>query len=146
MFDNLERRTNTFLRKYPLTIAQRLRAHNKIIEKHLNVGEEIIYMFPAQKQQGGPFSTCIVCCTDKRIIIGQKKVFPGYHINSITPDLFNDFQVYKGWIWGKVTIDTAKEIVTFTYIDSKALVEIETALSEYFLTAKQKYLRAKKDD
>ena len=35
--------------KYPLTIAWRIKAHSKIIDKHLNEGEEILYAFVGQK-------------------------------------------------------------------------------------------------
>ena len=44
-------------------------------------------------------------------------------INSITPDLFNDFQVYRGWIFGRVDIDTVKEVVQLSNLDPKSLVE-----------------------
>lgn len=144
MREELYTKVNDFLKKYPLTMAFRLRAHVKILEKHLNEGEEVIYIFPAQKIPSSIFSTCLVAFTSKRILIVQKRVLPGYYLNSITPDLFNDFQVYKGWIWGNTTIDTVKEIVKLSYIDAKALVEIETNLSEYLLTIKPKYKSDKK--
>ena len=38
-----------FMSKYPLTIAWRIKAHSKIIDKHLNEGEEILYAFVGQK-------------------------------------------------------------------------------------------------
>ena len=38
-----------FRRRYPLTIGWRLKAHSKIIEKHLNPGETVKYAFAAQK-------------------------------------------------------------------------------------------------
>ena len=145
MVEEVRKRVNEFLKKYPLTVAFRLSQHIKILAKHLNPGEEVIYVFPAQKLVGGPFSTCVICCTNKRILISQKRVIPGYYINSITPDLFNDFQVIKGFIWGKVDIDTVKEIVKFSYIDARALVEIETNLSEYLLRTKREYNKQKND-
>ena len=80
--------------------------------------------------------------TSQRILIIQKRVLPGYNLNSITPDLFNDFQVKKGFIFGKVTIDTAKEIVTVSNLDPKSLPEIETNLSEYLLHEKPKILKS----
>lgn len=144
MSEDIRRRVNEFLKKYPLTIAFRIRQHLKIIDKHLNPGEKVIYVFPAQKYAGSPFSTCIVCCTNKRILIVQKRVIPGYFVNSITPDLFNDFQVYKGFIWGKVEIDTVKEVVRLMYLDYRSLVEIETNLSEYLLRTKKEFKNAKK--
>lgn len=137
--ENVYSKVNEFLKKYPLTMAFRLRKHAKVLEKHLNEGEEIVYIFPAQIVPSYIFSTAIVAFTNKRILISQKRVLPGYTLNSITPDLFNDFQVYKGFIWGNCTIDTVKEVVTFYYIDSRALVEIETNLSEYLIDIKPKY-------
>ena len=144
MSEEIRTRVYEFLKKYPFTIAFRLSAHMKVISKHLNPGEEIIYLFPAQKEMGGPFSTCIVCCTNKRIMIAQKKVLPGYYLNSITPDLFNDFQVKKGFVFGKVTIDTAKEVVHLTDLDPRSLPEVETNLSEYLLHEKPKILNKHK--
>ena len=38
-----------FLKKYPLTMAFRLRKHIKVLEKHLNDDEEVFYIFPGQK-------------------------------------------------------------------------------------------------
>ena len=38
-----------FKNRYPLTIAWRLRSHAKVLEKHLNPGEEVIYAFVGQK-------------------------------------------------------------------------------------------------
>ena len=55
--------------------------------------------------------------------------------------MFNDFEVYKGLIFGKVEIDTVKEVVDLSDIDPKALVEIETQLSEYLLKVKPCYMR-----
>ena len=38
-----------FKRKYPSTIAWRLKAHSKVVEKHLNQGEKVLYAFAGQK-------------------------------------------------------------------------------------------------
>lgn len=135
-------RVSEFLKKYPLTIAFRLSKHVKILDKHLNEGEEVFYVFPAQKNPNvfDIFSTCVIAFTNKRILIAQKRVIPGYRINSITPDLFNDFQVYKGLIFGKVDIDTVKEMVQLSNLDPRSLVEVETNLSEYLLTMKPKFV------
>ena len=75
---------------------------------------------------------------NKRILIGQKRVLWGYNITSITPDMFNDFELSKGLIFGKLDIDTVKEVIRLSNLDSKALVEIETNLSEYILEIKPK--------
>ena len=131
-----------FVNKYPFTIAFRLSKHAKVIEKHLNPGEEVLYAFPAQKNPSSfdIFSTCIVALTNKRILIGQKRVLPGYNLNSISIDLFNDFQVYKRLIFGRLEIDTVKEVVQISNLGPKSLVEIETNLSEYLLKQKPKVL------
>ena len=78
--------------------------------------------------------------TNKRILIAQKRVLPGYNLNSISIDLFNDFQVYRRLIFGRVDIDTVKEIVQVSNLGPKSLVEIETNLSEYLLKQKPKVL------
>lgn len=142
MDEKLYNQINEFLSKYPLTIAFRLKKHIKVLTKHLNQGEEILYIFPGQINTS-IFSTCIIAFTNKRILTAQKRVIPGYHLNSITPDLFNDFQVYKGFIWGSTTIDTIKEVVKISYLDSKSLVEIETNLSEYLVKIKPKFVSKK---
>ena len=74
--------------------------------------------------------------TKKIKIIAQKRVIQRYTINSITPNLFNDFQVYRGWIFGRVDIDTVKEVVQLSNLDPRILVEIETNLSDYLLNMK----------
>ena len=65
-----------FKRKYPLTIAFRLKKHCDIIEKHLNPGEEILYAFPAQKNASvlEIFYTNVVALTNKRILVATKRV------------------------------------------------------------------------
>ncbi len=145
MKDEVREQIKTFLNKYPFTVAFRLSKHLKIIEKHLNPGEKVIYSFPAQKNTNpfDIFSTCITVFTDKRILIAQKRVLPGYRLNSITPDMFNDFQVYKGLIFGRIDIDTIKEVVQFSNLDPKSLPEIETSLSEYLSKEKPKFIKDK---
>lgn len=140
-------RIRDFIKKYPLTVAFRLSKHCKVIDKHLNDNEKIIYAFPAQKNPSpfDIFSTCIVVFTNHRILIGQKRVFPGYRLNSITPDMFNDFQVYKNIIFGRIDIDTIKEVVQFSNLDPKSLVEIETNLSNYLMNEKTKYINEHKN-
>ena len=144
-FDMLYARLNEFLRKYPLNITWRIRQHCKILYKHLNSEEEIFYVFPAQKNTNtfDIFSTVVIAFTNKRILIAQKKVLWGYNLLSITPDMFNDFEVYKGLIFGKIDIDTIKEVIKLSDIDPKALVELETNLSEYLLKIKPSYIKEK---
>jgi len=147
MYEELYKRVSEFLKKYPFTIAFRVGKHLKIIDKHLNQGEEVFYIFPAQKNYSvfDIFSTCVIAFTNKRIIIAQKRVVPGYRLISITPDLFNDFQVYKGIIFGKLNIDTVKEVVQLSDLDPRSLTEIETKLSDYLLKEKPKIMKASKE-
>lgn len=135
------KKVKEFKKKYPLTISWRLKAHSKIIEKHLNKDEEILYAFAAQKNDNPVdiITTNVIAITTKRIMIGQKRLLFGYFFNSITPDLFNDIKVKMGIIWGKIYIDTVKEFVTLSNIQKEALTEIETAISDYIVTEKAKY-------
>lgn len=136
-----------FKRKYPMTIAFRLKRHCEVIEKHLNPGEEIIYAFVAQKNASvlEIFYTNVIVLTNKRILVATKRVLWGYFLVTITPDMFNDLTVRKGLIFGNVIIDTIKEKVVLSNIDSNALPEIETIITEYMMTEKKKYpLNSKK--
>lgn len=131
-----------FKAKYPGTITWwRLKKHAAVIEAHLNADEEPLYTFAGQKNDDmlDLFSTSVLCLTNKRILIGQDHILTGYTLNSITPDMFNDMQVYKGILFGKITIDTVKEVVVFTNLDKKALPEIETAISSNMMEQKIKY-------
>ena len=47
--------------------------------------------------------------------------------------------IYSGIMFGKVIIDTVKEVVTLTNIDKKALPEIETEISRIMMEAKKEY-------
>ena len=137
-FNELYQMANDFLRKYPFNISWRVKQHCKVMSKHLNPDEEVYYVFSAQKNDNtfDIFSTVVIAFTNKRIIIAQKRVLWGYNLLSITPDMFNDFEVYKGMIFGKIDIDTVKEVIKLSNIDPKALVELETTLSEYLLKVK----------
>lgn len=148
MNSSIYTKISEFIKKYPFTVAFRLGQHCKVIDKHLNPEEEVIYAFPAQKNISpiDIFSTCVVAFTNKRILVAQKRVLPGYRLNSITPDMFNDFQVYKGIIFGRIDIDTVKEVVQFSNLDPRCLREVETNLSEYLLKEKPKFLREMKNN
>ena len=138
-----------FKRKYPMTIGWRLKKNSRVVEKHLNPDEEVLYAFVAQKNdnQLDICSSAVVALTNKRILIGRKRVVIGYFLDSITPDMFNDLKVSGGLFWGKVYIDTIKEFVTLSNISNDALPEIETEISEYMMREKKKYgLRDKEKD
>ena len=130
-----------FKEAYPATIAWRIKENAAIVEKHLNPDEVPVYTFVAQKNDNffDIFSTAVVCLTNKRILIGRKRVIIGYFLDSITPDMFNDLKIKSGIIWGKIHIDTVKEYVTLSNISYPALSEIETQISSYMMEAKKLY-------
>ncbi len=137
-----------FKNKYPKTIAWRIRENSRVVEKHLNPGENVVYVFCAQKNDNlfNIFGTAVIALTTKRILIGRKRVLVGYFLDSITPDLFNDLKVSGGLIWGKVYIDTVKEFVTLSNISNDALTEIETEISNYMMEMKKNYMKEKEKD
>lgn len=130
-----------FKSKYPLTVAWRLKAHSKVIEKHLNPGEVVKFVFAAQKGHSSMdiFSTFIVVLTNKRILLAQKRILWGYIYLSVTPEMFNDLTVSSGLIWGVVYIDTVKETIILSNIAKNALDEIETQITEYMMNEKKLY-------
>ena len=131
----------SFLKKYPFTIAWRIKQHCKIINKHLNFDEKILYIFAGQKNDSMSeiFNTYVVALTDKRIMVASKRVVFGYFFKSITPDMYNDLTVQKGLIFGSVILDTIKEVITITNIDPKALSEIESNITDIMIEQKKKY-------
>lgn len=137
----------TFKKKYPLTIAWRLKSNARVITKHLNPNEKVKYAFVAQKNNSifSLFSTCVVALTNQRLLVGYKRVVFGYYFSSITPDLYNDLEVRHGIIWGRVTIDTVGETVYLSNIDPNALPEIETNITKFMMREKKKYLQKKPD-
>lgn len=132
-----------FKRKYPLTVAWRIRSHSKVIDKHLNPGEEVLYVFMGQKNHSSFdfVNTNLVVLTSKRLIIATKRLLFGYFFTAITPDMFNDLAIIDGIIWGRVKIDTIKEEVLLSNIDPKALPEIETKVSNYMMKEKRKFMQ-----
>lgn len=139
----LYEKVRMFKDKYPMTVAWRLKQHCKVVELHLNPDEEVIYAFAAQKNDN-PFdiiTSSVVALTNKRILIGQKRLVFGYFLKAITPDMFNDLTVKMGIIWGKVYIDTIKEFISLSNIQREALPEIETAITSYMMEEKKKYAR-----
>ena len=134
-----------FMKNYPMTIAWRIKRHCKIIDKHLNPDEEILYIFAGQKNDSmvDLFHTCVIAFTNKRIMIATDRVLFGYFFRSITPDMYNDLTVSKGLIWGKVVVDTIKEVIMITNIDAKALDEIETNITEIMIKCKKEYIKDK---
>ena len=130
-----------FKRKYPGTIAFRTKKHASVIERHLNPGEKIIYVFCGQKNEQSliVINSCVIALTNKRIMIGQKRVLWGYFFTTITPDLYNDLKVRKNLLWSDIEIDTVKENVYISNLNPKAAVEIETVITEFMMKEKKKY-------
>lgn len=137
-----------FMKKYPMTVAWRVKKHANIIDKHLNPGEDILYAFTAQKNDraGDIFNTYAIVFTNKRIMLGRKRTIFGYFFKSVTPDMYNDLTVNKGLIWGRVEIDTVKEKIILTNIDCKALPEIETNITEIMIKNKKEYIKSNEKD
>ncbi len=141
MNNTVYKQAKAFKKRYRLTIAWRMKAHSKIVEKHLNPKEQVLYVFAAQKNDNPlDIITSYICVlTNRRLILAQKRLLFGYFFLSITPDLFNDLKVNMGIIWGKIYIDTAKEVVALSNIQKDALNEIETNITEYMMEEKKKY-------
>lgn len=135
-----------FKKNYPGTICWRLKSHSKVIEKHLNPGEEVKFVFVAQKNERSYqlFSTYMVVLTNKRILLAQKRLIFGYLFLAITPEMFNDLTVKSGLIWGKLIIDTVKEKVILSNISKKALPIIETEITEYMMKEKKRLIKLSK--
>ena len=144
MNNEIYRRVKEFKRKYPMTIAFRLRAHAKTVSKFIGSDEEIKYVFVAQKnyQSYEIINTNIIVLTDKRLVVATKRLVFGYFLKVITPDMFNDLTVKMGLIWGKIYIDTIKEFVKFSNIQREALPEIETAITSYMMEVKKDYQKS----
>lgn len=132
-----------FKQKYPMTISWRLKKHAKVVEKHLSSDEKVLYAFAAQKNDNplDIITTNVIVITDKRILLGQKRLLFGYFFSSITPDMFNDIKVKMGIIWGKIFIDTVKEFIKLSNIQKEALSEIENAVSQYVIKEKKEYAK-----
>ena len=130
-----------FKKRYPGTVAWRLKKHCQRIEEHLNPDEEVLYVFAGQRNNNfyDIISTSVFAITNKRLLIANDRLIFGYFLFSITPDMFNDLTVYAGLIWGKVKIDTIKELVYVSNLSKKSLDEIETKVTEYMMEEKKKY-------
>ena len=141
MQNNIFEKAKEFKRKYPRTVAFRLKSHAKVIEKFIDKDEEVKYVFLAQKnfKSYEIINTNIVVLTDKRIIIATKRLVFGYFYKMITPDMFNDLTIKHGIIWGKVIIDSIKERVILSNIDPDALSEIENNIVMTMMEEKKKY-------
>ena len=136
-----------FKKKYPSTIAFRLKEHCKVLEKHLNPGEKVIYIFAGQKNAHSIAipNTSVIALTSERLVFARKRLFFGYFFYAITPDMFNDLKVNSGILWGKIMIDTVKEFAVISNLSKDSLSEIETKITQYMMNEKKKYSLNNKD-
>ena len=130
-----------FKKRYPLTLMWRVKKHCNVIERHLNPDEKVLYAFAAQKNNDATYitDTAVLCVTSDRLLIAQDQILYGYTLVSVTPDMYNDLNVYSGIFWGKICIDTVKEIIYFSNFQKKALAEIESIITMYMIEAKKLY-------
>jgi len=137
-----------FNKKYTGGITWRIKKHAKVVEDYLNPDEEVIYAFGAQKndKMSEMFNTFAIVLTNKRILLGHKRIVWGSFLYSVTPDLYNDLKIYKGLLWGKIIIDTVKEEITLTNLPKSGLDEIETTISEFMMEAKKNYKDEEKEN
>lgn len=133
-------KAKAFHKKYPKTIAFRIKRHAKVVESFINPDETVSFAFAAQKNNSNfeIFHSCVVAITNKRLLIGQKRVTWGYSYSSITPDLYNDLKVEMRVFGGVVTVDTIKERVFLSNIQRGSLDEIETAITTFMMAEKKK--------
>ena len=141
MTNTIYNKIKDFKKRFPTTIAWRVKARSKVAAEHINDDEEVLYAFAAQKLPSvfNVTSTYVIVITDKRILLAQKRLLFGYFYYTITPDMFNDLTIKMGILWGRVIIDTVKETVNLTFISKDALREIETVLSKYMMQEKRQY-------
>lgn len=132
----------SFLKKFPMTIAWRIKKHSSIIQKHINDDEVVLYSFAGQKNSNflQPFFTAVIVFTNKRMLLGKKRFFGRSEYSSITPDMLNDFEIRTNILYGSVEIDTVKENFSINCLDKRSLSQIEDALSKYMVNEKLKYL------
>ena len=134
-----------FMKRHPGTIAFRLKEHCNILDKHLNPDETLKYVFAGQKNNSSISTpnTFVIALTDKRLLFARKILMFGYFFYAVTPDMFNDLKVNSGIIWGKIIIDTVKELAIISNISKDALSEIETSITQHMAEEKKKYFSKK---
>ena len=118
-----------FKRKYPMTIVFRLRKHAAVVDSILDKDEKVLYAFCGQRNDDNRFlfDSCVVALTNKRIIVGEKRIL-GYYIINVRAELFNDLKIRAGLFFGHVEIYTVKENIHISNLDKKSLDEIETMI------------------
>lgn len=129
----------SFKEKYPSTMAFRIKSHCGVISRHIDEDEEVLYSFVGQKNHGelAPFNTFVFVITNNRLLLAKKRMLFGYFFYSVTPDMLNDITVKSGILWGKIIIDTVKEVITISNLSKDSLDEIETAFNKYMMSRKK---------
>lgn len=129
-----------FKKKYPNTVAIRIRRHAAVVDNILDYDEKVLYVFCGQRNDSHHllFDSCVVAITNKRIIIGEKRALFGYYLITVSPELFNDLKIISGLFWGRIEIDTVKENIFVSNIDKRALDEIETNVNNIMYENKKR--------
>ncbi len=138
MFNNVLEQALIFKNKYPITLAFRIKSHSRVIQTHLDEDEILKYVFAGQKNESNfqfP-NTYVIALTNKRMLLGRKRLLFGYFFFAITPDMLNDVTVKANILWGKIVIDTVKELVTICNLSRNSLDEVETAITKYMIEEK----------
>lgn len=130
-----------FINKFPGCVTWfRLKSHCKIVDKHLNPNEQILYILAGQLDNNhlSFFNTGVLAITNERIIVAQNRLIVGYKFTSITPDLYNDMNVDAGLLWGTLCIDTVKEKIYVSNLDKNCLAEVETSITTFIREVRTK--------
>ena len=132
-----------FKKKFKGTVAFRIREHASVVQKHLNPDEKVLYVFCGQKNYSSwiIINSCVIALTNKRIIIGQKRLLWGYFFTTITPDMYNDLKVRNNLIWSDVEIDTVKENVYISNLSPEGAIDVETVITTFMMKEKKRYGR-----
>ena len=132
-----------FIKKYPSTVAWRVKKHSRVIQRHLNDDEVVLFSFAGQKNSNifQPFYTTVIVFTNKRMLLGQQMFLGRSYYTSITPDMLNDFELRTSIFYGSVEIDTIKEHFTIGCLSKRSLKDIEDALSKYMINETLKNIK-----
>ena len=127
-----------FKKNYPATLAFRIKKHSQVAERHLDSDETLKYVFVGQKNNTNlelP-NTYLIALTSKRMLVAKKRMLFGYMFYAITPNMLNDVKIKSSILWGKVIIDTVKELVVISNLDIRSLDKVETAITKYMIEKK----------
>ena len=136
--NNVYKEALRYKTNYPMTLAFRIDKHSEVVKNHLDSDEELKYVFAGQKNEKSlqiP-NTFVIALTNKRMLFGKKRALFGYMFYAITPDMLNDVKIKANLLWGKIIIDTVKELVIISNLSKKSLDEIETAITKYMIEKK----------